>query len=199
MTEAEYGELLSAVAHDLRTPLSVIYGFAKTLERAGGLDDQQLRFIGQIEAAAADMDRMIANVSAIGHAASGRWQPALELVGTAELAEAALAAVVVRSDGRAITLREPVEPAVVRMELERGARAIALLAEAALRLDPNRPAASLGAVRDGIVIGPFAAELIGIVTGPSRDVAVTAAQLVLERLGARVEAAGDNAVVRLPT
>jgi K+-sensing histidine kinase KdpD len=199
MNDTEFGELLSAVAHDLRTPLSVVYGFAKTLERAGGLDEQQQRFIGQIEGAAADMDRMIANVSAIGHAVSGRWQPALEPIATADLATAALAVVTARTDGRAVSGREPVAPAVVQTEPDRAARAIALIAEAALRLDPNRPAASLGAESNAIAIGPFAPELLAVVTTPGRDVALEAARVVLTRLGGHIEPAGDDALVRLPT
>ena len=63
---------MSAVAHDLRTPLATIYGFAKTIERGGGLDERQERFLGLIIAAAADMDRMIENVSTVGHIAEGR-------------------------------------------------------------------------------------------------------------------------------
>ncbi len=199
MTEAELGELMSAVAHDLRTPLSIVYGFAKTMERGGDLDERQLRFLGQIADAAADMDRMIANVSTIGHAVSGRWQPVLEPIGTGDLAGEALAAVVARGDGRAISLREPSRPAGVQTEVERAARALALIAEAALRLDPNRAAATLGADGPGIAIGPFAPELIGIVTTPGRDVAVEAARVVLTRLGARIEAAGDDVLVTLPT
>jgi signal transduction histidine kinase len=199
VSDAELGELMSMVAHDLRTPLAIVYGFAKTLERGGNLDERQLRFLQQIADAAGDMDRMIANVSTIGHAISGRWQPALSALGAAELAVAAHKAVAARTDGRVVGLRPPIIPAQITTELERAARALALLAEASLRLDPSRPEASIGAEKDCIAIGPFSPELIGIVTTPGRDVAVEAARMVLERLGARIGSVGDDVLVRLPT
>jgi hypothetical protein len=88
---------------------------------------------------------------------------------------------------------------VVQTEPERAARAIALVAEAALRLDPNRPAASLGAESNAVAVGPFGPELVAIVTTPGRDVALEAARMVLDRLGAHIEPAGDDVLVRLPT
>src|SRR5262249_24676673 len=97
---SQLGRLMSAVAHDLRTPLATIYRFPKTIERGGGLDDRQERFLALILAAAADMDRMIENVSTVGHIAEGRLSVEKASVESVAVAAAAVEAVPQRSDGR---------------------------------------------------------------------------------------------------
>ena len=49
MPESRFPRVVSLACHDLRTPLATVYGFARTLTRAGELDDRTLRFLGMIE------------------------------------------------------------------------------------------------------------------------------------------------------
>ncbi len=189
------GRLMSAIAHDLRTPLATIYGFAKTIERGGGLDERQERFLGLIIAAAADMDRMIENVSTVGHIAEERMSLDKAAIGTDALARAAVDAVPERADGRRLVVR-PGTGALVDTDADRAARAVALVAEAALRLEPGRQEAYLQP--DGISIrtGPFSAQLMPGLEAHGRDVPVETARIVLAHLGATLVTEGEALVVR---
>jgi signal transduction histidine kinase len=189
------GGLMSAIAHDLRTPLATIYGFAKTIERGGGLDERQQRFLGLIIAAAADMDRMIENVSTIGHIAEQRISLDLAPVGTDALAAAAQQAVPERADGRRVVVRTGT-PATVETDADRAARAVALVAEAALRLEPSRQEAYVQADGPAIRTGPFSAQLLPGLEAHGRDVPVETARIVLAHLGATLVTEGEELVVR---
>ncbi len=189
------GRLMSAIAHDLRTPLATIYGFAKTIERGGGLDERQERFLGLIIAAAADMDRMIENVSTVGHIAEERMSIANAAVASDALAVAALEAIPERGDGRRVVLR-PGTGALVATDADRAARAVALVAESALRLEPNRQEAYLQPDGTAIRTGPFSELLLPGLEAHGRDVPVETARIVLAYLGATLVAEGDELVAR---
>ena len=189
------GRLMSAIAHDLRTPLATIYGFAKTIERGGGLDERQERFLGLIIAAATDMDRMIENVSTIGHIAEGRMTVDSAPVATDALAAAAREAIPERTDGRRVVQR-PGTGAMVATDADRAARALALVAEAALRLEPSRQEAYLQADGTAIRSGPFSAQLLPGLEAHGRDVPVETARVVLAHLGATIVTEGDELVAR---
>jgi signal transduction histidine kinase len=189
------GRLMSAIAHDLRTPLATIYGFAKTIERGGGLDERQDRFLGLIIAAAADMDRMIENVSTVGHIAEERMTIDNSPVTTDALAAAALDAIPERPDGRCVVLL-PGSGALVATDADRAARAVALVAEAALRLEPSRQEAHLQADGASIRSGPFSAELLPGLAAHGRDVPVETARIVLGYLGATLVTEGEELVAR---
>jgi signal transduction histidine kinase len=192
----QLGRLMSAVAHDLRTPLATIYGFAKTIERGGGLDERQERFLGLILAAAADMDRMIENVSTVGHIAEGRLSLDRASVESMAVAAAAVEAVPERHDGRKVVLRPGVS-APVDTDIERAARAIALVAEAALRLEPGRAEAYCRADGNAIRCGPFSEALLPGLEAHGRDVPVETARMLLQHLGATLTTEGDELVARL--
>lgn len=189
------GRLMSAIAHDLRTPLATIYGFAKTIERGGGLDERQERFLGLIIAAAADMDRMIENVSTVGHIAEERMQVERAPITTDALAAAALEAVPERGDGRRVVLRTGAG-ALVETDADRAARAVALVAEAALRLEPSRQEAYLQADGAAIRSGPFSELLLPGLEAHGRDVPVETARIVLAFLGATLVTEGEELVAR---
>ena len=192
---SQLGRLMSAVAHDLRTPLATIYGFAKTIERGGGLDERQERFLGLILAAAADMDRMIENVSTVGHIAEGRLSVENAPVETMAIAAAAVEAVPERADGRAVVLRPGVST-TVQTDIERAARAVALVAEAALRLEPSRTEAYCRADGTAVRCGPFSDQLLPGLAAHGRDVPVETARILLRHLGATLEIEGDELVAR---
>ncbi len=186
--------LMGAVAHDLRTPLTVIAGFAKTLQRAGGLDERQDRFLGLIYDAAEDMDRMIENVSTISHVLSGRWVPAIEGIGSDELARDAAARC--RPVGERVVSLHTSGGGLVQAERERSPAALARLGEAVLRLEPSTAAAWIAPAPDGVRIGPVGDDLRAILVAPGRDVSVETARIVLHAIGATIAAAGEEIVVR---
>jgi signal transduction histidine kinase len=54
-------ERIARLVHDLRTPLTIVQGFAELLERGGpGLDDERrAEFLGRIAQAASEMKRIL--------------------------------------------------------------------------------------------------------------------------------------------
>ena len=86
-TEELRSDLLSAVSHDLRTPLAVITGAATTM-RTGVTDDVRAALLESICSEAGRMERLIANLLDMTRLESGiepkrDWVSVEELVGTA--------------------------------------------------------------------------------------------------------------------
>jgi two-component system sensor histidine kinase KdpD len=82
--------LLSALSHDLRTPLSVLYGLAETLPlTAPPLSDAQRAVADAIQVEAKRMGALVNNLLDMARIQSGdiqlnlQWQPVEEVVGTA--------------------------------------------------------------------------------------------------------------------
>jgi two-component system sensor histidine kinase KdpD len=90
-TEEMRSSLLSAVSHDLRTPLAAIGGAASALrDGAPGLDDaRREELVETIEDEAARLERLVANLLDMTRLESGvldfrrDWVPADELIGSA--------------------------------------------------------------------------------------------------------------------
>jgi len=70
------GEFLSSMSHELRTPLNAIIGFSTLLvqEKAGNLNDQQKRFVGEIGQAANHLLSVINDILDISKIEAGRLQ-----------------------------------------------------------------------------------------------------------------------------
>src|SRR5664279_2017671 len=88
MPERRFPRLVSLACHDLRTPLATIYGFARTLTRAGELDDRSARFLAMIEEASEQMTSLLDELGAAARIEGHRWEPALREVDTLQLAHA---------------------------------------------------------------------------------------------------------------
>jgi len=65
MPESRFPLVVSLACHDLRTPLATVYGFARTLTRAGELDDRTMRFLGMIEDASEQMTELLTYLRAL--------------------------------------------------------------------------------------------------------------------------------------
>jgi len=85
-TERLRGAILSAISHDLRTPLTVLYGLADTLARSGGLDAEQQATAATLREQSRRLHRMVDNLLDMARLRSGRidlqrdWQSLPELV-----------------------------------------------------------------------------------------------------------------------
>jgi signal transduction histidine kinase len=176
----DYPAILSAAAHDLRSPLSTVYGFARTIERLGGLEEPQAGFLAHILDAARDLDRLLDHVSILGRIGDGRFAPLAEPIATGALADA------VAATGAAARGADGEAPATVLVADEDAIDAIALLASAAVRLDPARGALTVAADGPAVAIEPVAAEVAPFLAGGpgARDLALTTALQVLRALGA---------------
>ena len=93
MTEkSSFPTLVSLAAHDLRTPLATVSGFAKTLIRMEELEEPASRYLGIIEAASEQMVELLDELGLAARIEAGRYEPSLREVDTLELANAAAAA-----------------------------------------------------------------------------------------------------------
>jgi signal transduction histidine kinase len=81
-----FPRVVSLAAHDLRTPLATVYGFARTLSRGGGLDERSARFVEMIEAAAEQMTDLLDQIGVLARIEGGRYDPSLAEADTLELA-----------------------------------------------------------------------------------------------------------------
>src|SRR5881227_3006548 len=86
---ARFPQLISLAAHDLRTPLATVSGFAKTLTRTGELEEPAARYVEMIEAASAQMAELLDELGLAARIEAGRYSPTLQETNTLALAKAA--------------------------------------------------------------------------------------------------------------
>src|SRR4051812_39293982 len=88
-TDPRFPELVSLAAHDLRTPLATVSGFASTLLRLGTLDAQSTRYVQLIEASGDQLAEIVDDLGVVARIQGGRFEPALEDADSLALARAA--------------------------------------------------------------------------------------------------------------
>jgi signal transduction histidine kinase len=86
MPDPRFPRIVSLACHDLRTPLASVSGFAKTLARLGGLDEQQAHFLAVIDEAAEEVALLLEQVTLLARIEAGTYIPALVEVNTLDLA-----------------------------------------------------------------------------------------------------------------
>jgi signal transduction histidine kinase len=186
MTDERFPRVVSLACHDLRTPLATIYGFARTLTRAGDLDERTMRFLGMIEEASEQMTGLLDELGVAARIEGGRWEPALREADTLELATTDDERVVTEGKGETIeTEQESVE------------RALRSLAIAAARFGPAEQVTWRVRGRE-LELSPITADAASVVTGESlRDLGSLIARVVIEELGGSLALDGETLRVRL--
>src|SRR5256885_8335376 len=89
--ESTFPQLVSLAAHDLRTPLATVSGFAKTLIRTEALEDPASRYVEIIEAAAGQMVELLDELGLAARIEAGPYPPNLREADTLALAREAAA------------------------------------------------------------------------------------------------------------
>ncbi len=180
MDEAAFARLVSLACHDLRTPLATIVGFARTLTRTTGLDDQQQRWIGLIDEAAVELDGLIDLLSIAARVEGGRFSPERGAVGVADLAPG------VESDVAVIT--------------DRTAASIALAALLRAAERHGKPQTPMWRMRDAqLLLGPLTAQAAAVLSGSEeRDLGALVARRVLDALDATISIDGEDLAVAFP-
>ena len=190
--DTSFPRLVALAAHDLRTPLATIHGFAQTLIRMGGLEPPRDRYIEMIATAGQQLGELLDELGLAARIQSGRYEPNLQPTDTLALARGAADAlggdrVHVAGAGGA-----------VRVDTEATQRAVSALARAALRhggLDEVECRA------DGpmLAIRPVTAASGPVLLGEDlRDLGAAVAVRLVGALGGSVELAGEEVTVRLP-
>lgn len=191
-SDASFPRLVSLAAHDLRTPLATIHGFAQTLVRMGELGEPNQRYVEMIDSAARQLAELLDELGVAARIEGGRYEPALQEVDTLELAGDAAAQLGeerVNVTGNGTTVR--VDPDSTR-------RGIAALVQAALRhggLDEVNVRVDGAA----LAISPVTASSAPVLLGQElRDLGAAVAGLVIRTLGGSVAVEGETLTVQLP-
>ena len=181
-----FPRVVSLACHDLRTPLATIYGFARTLTRAGDLDERSARFLGMIEEAAEQMTELLDALGAAARIQGARWEPLLREADTLELASSRDARVSAEGDGE-----------TVETEVEAVERALQSLAVAAARFGPAEHVTWHVHGRE-LVLEPVTADAAPVLLGDElRDLGSIVARLVIEELGGSLAVEDGSLRVRL--
>jgi signal transduction histidine kinase len=187
-----FPQLVSLAAHDLRTPLATVSGFAKTLIRTEELEEPASRYVEMIEAASAQMVELLDELGLAARIEAGRYQPTLREGDTLDLARAAAATLGeerVRIEG---------DGGTVSVDYEATERAVAALAQCALR-HGGLEAVDVVASGPELTVAPITPASAPVVLGEDlRDLGAAVAVLLIRTVGGSVELDGEMLRIRLP-
>ena len=189
---SSFPNLVSLAAHDLRTPLATVSGFAKTLIRTEELEEPASRYLGMIEAASDQMVELLDELGLAARIEAGRYEPSLREVDTLELARAAADAL---GEDR---VRMGGDGGIVRVDLEATQRGVSALAQCALR-HGGVELVDVVATGPELTIAPITPASAPVVLGEDlRDLGAAVAVRLIRALGGSVELDGETLHVRLP-
>jgi signal transduction histidine kinase len=191
-SDTSFSRLMSLAAHDLRTPLATINGFAQTLLRMGDLQEPNDRYATMIVEAARQLAELLDELGLAARIEGGRYEPNLQPVDTLELARGA------QEELGEDRVRVHGDGGEVRVDVEAARRGIAALAQAALRhgglqeVDVHADGATL-------TIRPVTEASGPVLMGDDlRDLGAAVAVRVVGAMGGSVVLDGDAVAVRLP-
>lgn len=190
--ESSFPRLVSLAAHDLRTPLATVSGFAKTLIRGGSLEEPASRYVQMIESAAGQMVELLDELGLAARIEDERYEPHLQETHTLELARGAaeeLGRERVRVGGAGTE---------VRVDVEATQRAVTALAQCALR-HGGVELVDLTAAGPELTIAPITPASAPVVLGEElRDLGAAVGVRLVRALGGSVALDGETLHVRLP-
>jgi signal transduction histidine kinase len=190
--DSSFPKLVSLAAHDLRTPLATVSGFAKTLIRRESLEDPASRYVQMIESAAGQMVELLDELGLAARIEDARYEPNLQEVNTLELARGAAAEL---GEDR---VRVGGDGAEVRVDVEATQRAFTALAQCALR-HGGVELVDVTAGGPELTIAPITPASAPVVLGEAlRDLGAAVAVRLVRALGGSVELDGETLHVRLP-
>jgi signal transduction histidine kinase len=190
--DSSFARLVLLAAHDLRTPLATIHGFAQTLVRMGDLGEPKQRYVEMIDAASRQLAELLDELGTAARIEGGRYEPSMQAVDTLELARAAAAnlgedRVKISGDG-----------SEVHVDPDGTERGVSALAQAALR-HGGLDEVALHVNGSTLALSPVTASSAPVVLGEDlRDLGAAVAVRVVEALGGSVALDGDTLTITLP-
>jgi signal transduction histidine kinase len=180
--------LVVDACHDLRTPLAAAFGFARTIERMGGVSGDNAMYLRQVIEATEELEQLIAALSAVAHGERGTLRLRPHEVDLGELTLEA-------AEGSGHALERDAVAGTISTDPARAVTALVWLAAPLA----DAPAASERTWRiaapDTVAFGPLAgldAELF------ARDLRAYAGRKVLGLLDAAVTVEDERLTVRFP-
>jgi signal transduction histidine kinase len=190
--DSSFPRLVSLAAHDLRTPLATIHGFAQTLIRMGDLGEPKQRYMEMIDMASRQLAELLDELGTAARIEGGRYEPSLQSVQSMELAQAAATQL---GEERVQVSGQGSE---VHVDPESTERGISALAQAALRYG-GLDEVELHVDGPTLTISPMTASSAPVVLGQElRDLGAAVAVRVVRALGGSVELDGETLIVKLP-
>jgi signal transduction histidine kinase len=190
--DSSFPRLVSLAAHDLRTPLATIHGFAQTLIRMGDLGEPKQRYMEMIDLASRQLNELLEELGTAARIESGRYEPSLQPIQSLGLAESAA---IQLGEERVKVSGKGSEVHVDPKATERG---ISALAQAALR-HGGLDEVALQVNGRRLSISPVTASSAPVVLGDDlRDLGAAVAVRVVRALGGAVELDGDTVTITLP-
>jgi signal transduction histidine kinase len=190
--DSSFPHLVSLAAHDLRTPLATIHGFAQTLIRMGDLGEPKQKYMEMIDTASRQLAELLDELGTAARIEGGRYEPSLQPVDTRELANAAAAQL---GEER---VRVSGEGAEVHVDPEATERGVSALAQAALR-HGGLDEVDLSVEGRSLTISPVTPASAPVVLGEElRDLGAAVAVRVVRALGGSVALEGEKLTVQLP-
>lgn len=187
-----FPRLVSLAAHDLRTPLATIHGFAQTLVRMGDLGEPKQRYLEMIDEASRQLAELLDELGLAARIEGGRYEPNLQPVAVLELARGAAKElgeerVAVSGEGRE-----------VKVDVDATQRGVSALAQAALR-HGGLEQVELRVDGATLTVSPVTTSSGPVLLGEElRDLGAAVAVQVIRAHGGSVEVEGDTLRVRLP-
>jgi signal transduction histidine kinase len=189
--DARFSDLVMLAAHDLRTPLATVHGFAHTLSRLEGLEEPVPRYVGMIGAATEQLAELIDQLALAARIEAGRYNPVRREIDTLELARAAAAVlgeerVAVAGDG-----------ATIEVDADATERGVASLARCALR-HGGLEQVQLDVHGAKLVLGPVTPASAPVLLGDDlRDLGAAVAVRMIRAQGGSVQLDDNQLIVVL--
>jgi two-component system phosphate regulon sensor histidine kinase PhoR len=108
-------DFVANVSHELKTPLTVINGFAETLVDPDLAPEQRAQFIATIQANVTRMQRIVDDLLDLSRYESGGWRPDPVGVDLRSIADDAFALVHGKAAAKQLQLRIDIEPSAERV------------------------------------------------------------------------------------
>lgn len=190
--DTSFAQLVSLAAHDLRTPLATIHGFAQTLIRMGELEQPRDRYVEMIAAASRQLTELLDELSLAARIEGKRYEPNVQPLDTLDLARHAADEL---GEDR---VRVTGSGGKVRVDVDATRRAIAALVQAALR-HGGLDEVECRADGDEIHISPVTQSSADVLLGADlRDLGAAVAVRLVEALGGSVHRDAEAVTVSLP-
>lgn len=163
MSDDRFAEMISKIAHELRSPLTSVKGFSATLISRWDrfTDEQRFQLVETIHADAERMGRIVSEVLDLARIESGQLELHRQDVGLAQLVNKAVEHVVLLPGSDRVSSSVP-EDLAVSADPERLMHVLSNLVENAVKFSDEGPVSITGETTDGAALVTISDQGVGI-------------------------------------